>query len=121
LVQALQGPSLEERVSTLRELIDASSEEVLTEYQARFDIAWIYHDCALEGRRVAVIGSAASAVQFVPRIAPRTAALHVFQRTANWVTPKDDAPYAEEEIERLRSDPEALRALRREIEDGRDV
>ena len=49
MVQALQGPSLEERVSTLRELIDASSEQVLTEYQERFDIAWIYHDSALEG------------------------------------------------------------------------
>jgi Fic family protein len=49
LVQALQGPSLDERVSSLRELIDAAPEQILTEYQARFDIAWIYHDSALEG------------------------------------------------------------------------
>ena len=49
MVQALQGPSLEERVSTLRALIDAAPEHVLTEYQERFDVAWIYHDSALEG------------------------------------------------------------------------
>ena len=49
MVQALQGPSLEERVTTLRELIDAAPEQLLTEYQGRFDIAWIYHDSALEG------------------------------------------------------------------------
>ena len=33
----------------LREYIDAASEQMLTEYQQRFDIAWIYHDSALEG------------------------------------------------------------------------
>ena len=33
----------------LNELIDAAPEQVLTEYQERFDIAWIYHDSALEG------------------------------------------------------------------------
>jgi len=49
LVQALQGPSLEERVAHLQELMDSASEEVRREYQERFDIAWIYHDSALEG------------------------------------------------------------------------
>ena len=49
MVQALQGPSLEERVATLNELIDAASEQTLKEYHERFDIAWIYHDSALEG------------------------------------------------------------------------
>ena len=33
----------------LQELIDSASEEVRREYQERFDIAWIYHDSALEG------------------------------------------------------------------------
>ena len=49
MVQALQGPSLEERVATLQKLIDAVPEPARTEYQERFDIAWIYHDSALEG------------------------------------------------------------------------
>jgi Fic family protein len=49
LVQALQGPSLEERVARLNELLDAAPEDVIKEYQERFDIAWIYHDSALEG------------------------------------------------------------------------
>jgi Fic family protein len=49
LVQALQGPSLEERVAQLQELLDSASPETRREYQERFDIAWIYHDSALEG------------------------------------------------------------------------
>jgi cation diffusion facilitator CzcD-associated flavoprotein CzcO len=44
----------------------------------------------LDGRRVAVIGTGATAVQLVPEIARRAAALTVFQRTPIWVTPKTD-------------------------------
>ena len=44
----------------------------------------------VDGKRVAVIGSAASAVQMIPTIAPHVAHLDVYQRTANWVFPKDD-------------------------------
>ena len=49
MVQSLQGPSIEERVAYLQELMDSASPEVRQEYQERFDIAWIYHDSALEG------------------------------------------------------------------------
>src|SRR6056297_3368388 len=49
----------------------------------------------LAGRDVVVIGNAASAVQFVPRIAPQVRSLTVFQRTANWMLPKNDREYAE--------------------------
>lgn len=49
MVQTLQGPSLEERVAYLQELMDSVSPAVREEYQERFDIAWIYHDSALEG------------------------------------------------------------------------
>ena len=48
------------------------------------------HDIELQGKRVAVIGSGASAIQFVPAIAPQTAQLTLFQRTAPWVLPKMD-------------------------------
>jgi cation diffusion facilitator CzcD-associated flavoprotein CzcO len=47
---------------------------------------------ALEGRRVAVIGTGASAVQIVPKIAPKVARLDVYQRTPIWVGPKFDPP-----------------------------
>ncbi|MCW2825794.1 MAG: monooxygenase [Aeromicrobium sp.] len=47
-------------------------------------------DLDLDGRRAAVIGTGATAVQLIPEIAPRLAALTVFQRTAIWVTPKQD-------------------------------
>src|SRR5437764_9550968 len=44
----------------------------------------------LEGKNVAVIGTEASAIQFVPEIAPRTGKLSVFQRTPPWILPKFD-------------------------------
>jgi cation diffusion facilitator CzcD-associated flavoprotein CzcO len=75
------------------------------------------HDHDLTGERVAVIGTAASAVQFLPVIAPQTGALHVFQRQAQWVLPKVDPPFSDEDIARFRSDPTAAAALRREIFD----
>jgi cation diffusion facilitator CzcD-associated flavoprotein CzcO len=48
------------------------------------------HAYALEGKRVAVIGTGASAIQFVPQIAPRVAQLELFQRTPPWIMPKAD-------------------------------
>jgi cation diffusion facilitator CzcD-associated flavoprotein CzcO len=46
------------------------------------------HDYPLDGKRVAVIGTGASAIQFVPQIAPRVAHLDLFQRTPPWIMPK---------------------------------
>jgi cation diffusion facilitator CzcD-associated flavoprotein CzcO len=51
------------------------------------------HDLDLTGKRVAVIGTGASAIQFVPAIADRVAALTVFQRTPPWVIPKFDRSF----------------------------
>ncbi|SHF05868.1 flavin-containing monooxygenase [Streptoalloteichus hindustanus] len=48
------------------------------------------HDYDLTGKRVAVIGTGASAIQFVPRIAARVGQLHLFQRTPPWIMPKPD-------------------------------
>jgi cation diffusion facilitator CzcD-associated flavoprotein CzcO len=45
------------------------------------------HDHDLDGERVAVVGTGASAIQFVPAIQPRVERLHVFQRTPPWVAP----------------------------------
>jgi cation diffusion facilitator CzcD-associated flavoprotein CzcO len=72
------------------------------------------HD--LRGDRVAVIGSAASAVQFVPEIVKVASQVHLFQRTPNWVLPKIDDPYTPEQLAAFRSDPAPLLAFRAEVE-----
>ena len=48
------------------------------------------HDVDLAGKRVAVIGTGASAFQFVPEIAPQVAHMDVFQRTPPWLGPTDN-------------------------------
>jgi cation diffusion facilitator CzcD-associated flavoprotein CzcO len=48
----------------------------------------------LAGKRIAVIGNAASAVQFVPQIAPLASQLTIFQRSANWLMPRKDRLYS---------------------------
>ncbi|TMB47037.1 MAG: NAD(P)/FAD-dependent oxidoreductase [Deltaproteobacteria bacterium] len=63
----------------------------------RFHSARWNHDVDLSGKRVAVIGNAASAIQFVPQIAPRVQQLTVFQRSANWLLPRGDRAYSERE------------------------
>lgn len=70
------------------------------------------HDAQLDGARVAVVGSGASAVQFVPELAPRTQRLHVFQRTPHWVLPKPDRPCSRAEHALLRRSPALQRGLR---------
>lgn len=52
------------------------------------------HDVDLRGRRIGVIGTGASAIQFVPAIVDDVAALTVFQRSAPYVVPKPDRTYA---------------------------
>jgi cation diffusion facilitator CzcD-associated flavoprotein CzcO len=71
------------------------------------------HDVDLAGKRVAVIGSGASAVQFVPAIAPAAQRLHLFQRTPQWVLPKPDhhIPEVERQLLRRRWFLNALRRL----------
>ena len=59
---------------------------------ARFHSARWNHDYDLTGRRVAVIGTGASAIQIVPSIAPTVAKLSLFQRTPPWIMPKNDHP-----------------------------
>jgi cation diffusion facilitator CzcD-associated flavoprotein CzcO len=58
-------------------------------HSARWD-----HSVELAGKRIAVIGNAASAVQFVPQIAPLASQLTIFQRSANWLLPRSDKLYA---------------------------
>jgi len=57
-------------------------------HSARWD-----HDVDLTGKRVAVIGTGASAIQIVPQLAATAAHLDVYQRTAPWVLPRHDRAY----------------------------
>ena len=52
------------------------------------------HDHDLSGRDVAVIGTGASAIQFVPEIAPLVRCLTIYQRSPPWILPKPDREYA---------------------------
>ena len=70
------------------------------------------HDYPLDGRTVAVIGTGASAIQFVPQIAPQVGQLHLFQRTPPWILPREEQTFTERERRRFRAVP-ALRYLHR--------
>jgi cation diffusion facilitator CzcD-associated flavoprotein CzcO len=70
------------------------------------------HECDLAGKTVGVIGNAASAIQFVPRIAPVVQRLHVFQRSANWMIPRNDRAYTEREKRLFARHPPAARLYR---------
>ncbi len=69
-------------------------------------------DYDFHGKRVAVIGSGASAIQIVPELVKQAASLKVFQRTPGWILPRAD--YASPEWNRrlFRRFPQAQRALR---------
>ncbi len=73
-----------------------------TFHSARWD-----HGYDLSDKRVAVIGTGASAIQFVPQIAPKVEKLHLFQRTPPWVFPKMDRAYSEAQKDFLEAHPGA--------------
>ena len=79
-------------------------------HSARWD-----HDYAFEGKRIAVIGTGASAIQFVPQIQPRVAQLAVFQRTAPWIMPRRDRAIGERRRWIYRHIPLAHRVARAAI------
>ncbi|GAA1283522.1 NAD(P)/FAD-dependent oxidoreductase [Saccharothrix xinjiangensis] len=70
------------------------------------------HDYDLRGKKVAVVGTGASAIQFVPRIAGDVERLTLFQRTPPWVMPKADRAIATWERKLFRALPLAQRLYR---------
>lgn len=70
------------------------------------------HDYDLSGRRIAVIGTGASAVQVVPNIAREVEQLDVYQRTPAWVVPKYDKVYSDRYKRWLERFPLLLRTSR---------
>ncbi len=77
-------------------------------HSARWD-----HAADLAGKRVAVIGTGASAVQLAPELA-QTAEVILFQRTAPWVLPRGDREYTAEERTAFDADPTLIHDVRQE-------
>lgn len=71
------------------------------------------HDVALEGRRVVIVGSAASAVQIVPEVAKLAGHLTVLQRTANWIMPRGRKVYTESKRNWFRRIPALIQMTKR--------
>lgn len=78
------------------------------------------HSHDLAGERVAVIGTGASAIQFVPRIQPRVCSLTLFQRTPPWVIPRWDRDLLDVEKTLYRAFPGLQRVVRSAIYWGRE-
>lgn len=76
-------------------------------HSARWD-----HTADLAGKRVALVGSGASAVQLLPRLAETAAHVTLFQRTPAWIVPRGGGAYSEADRDRFARDPQTLAALR---------
>lgn len=80
-------------------------------HSARWD-----HGVGVDGRRVGVIGTSATAVQLVSALVDRVSKLVVFQRTAQWVMPQENAAYSAEQRAAFLENPEKIRDLRAHLE-----
>jgi cation diffusion facilitator CzcD-associated flavoprotein CzcO len=85
-------------------------------HTARWD-----HSVDLTGKRVAIIGTGASAIQVIPEIAKKVAHLDVYQRTAPWVMPRHDRAYTSAERLGFKVIPFFQRAYRTGIYWGRET
>jgi cyclohexanone monooxygenase len=97
-------------VPTIPDLPGADSFRGRAFHSSRWD-----HTKSLAGERVASIGTGASAVQYVPAIAPDVEHLTVFQRSPIWITPRLDRPYTADEQRRFARVPFAARRERWKI------
>jgi cyclohexanone monooxygenase len=70
---------------------------------------WPHHEVDLSGKRVGIIGTGASAVQAIPRIAKVASDLTVFQRTPNYIVPAHHGPVPEQVRAERRQNFEAIR------------
>ncbi|MBT0568452.1 NAD(P)/FAD-dependent oxidoreductase [Williamsia sp. CHRR-6] len=101
------GPLCEPKLPDI-EGIDSYRGQIF--HSARWD-----HESDVTGKRVAVIGTGASAVQIIPELAPTVGHLDVYQRTAPWVLPRADRPYTAAEHWLFRNVPGAQRLSRSAI------
>lgn len=73
------------------------------------------HDYALAGKRVAVLGTGASALQFVPEVAEQVAHLKVFQRSPAYIIPRPNPAYSGWQKSLFRAFPAAMKLYRASI------
>ena len=71
------------------------------------------HDVPLDGKRVLIVGSAASAVQIVPEVAKVAAQLTVLQRSANWIMPRNWKAYTDRQHRRWHRFPFLIKLIRK--------
>jgi cation diffusion facilitator CzcD-associated flavoprotein CzcO len=107
------GPLTEPRIPDLPGLDTFAGP---TFHSARWD-----HDFDIAGKRVASIGTGASAIQYVPAIQPLVEQLHVFQRTPPWVMPHSNRPITDRERRLYRAFPALQRLMRGGIYSGREL
>jgi cation diffusion facilitator CzcD-associated flavoprotein CzcO len=87
----------------------------------KFHTAAWNHDVDLKGKRVAVVGTGASAIQAVPEIAQQAAHLDVVQRTPPWVVPHRDRPITRLERFLYKKIPPLQRAVRAGVYFSREL
>jgi cation diffusion facilitator CzcD-associated flavoprotein CzcO len=73
------------------------------------------HSVALDGRRVAVVGTGASGIQLLPAVTRRARSVVVMQRSAPYILPRDDAPYTSRARTRFAKHPDELADLRADL------
>ena len=78
-------------------------------HTARWD-----HSVPLEGKRLGIIGTGSTAIQVVGAITDKVGLLTQFQRTAQWIMPRPNPAYTEEEKAEFRRNPDAMRRIRDE-------
>lgn len=79
------------------------------------------HDLDLTGKKVISIGSAASAVQYVPEVAKVAGKLEVFMRSANYILPREQIDFTTEQLDEFTANPEKFEESRREIHNMREA
>lgn len=85
-------------------------------HSARWD-----HQCAMDGKRVAVVGTGASAIQIVPAVQPVVERLSLYQRTPPWIIPRGDKAIPAWRRQIYRAAPWTLQASRATIYWRREV
>jgi cation diffusion facilitator CzcD-associated flavoprotein CzcO len=101
------GPLVEPKLPDVPGLVDFPGEVF---HSARWN-----HDADLTGKRVAVVGTGASAIQFIPEIQPRVGRMTVFQRTAPWVLPRTERPITRLERAAFKRAPALQDRIRRGV------
>src|SRR4051794_10808325 len=107
------GPLVEPKIPDFPGLETFTGPKV---HSARWD-----HSLDLRGKRVASIGTGASAIQYVPKVAPDVEQLYVFQRTAPWIMPHSARPVKPIEKRLYRYFPALQRAVRGGIYAAREL